>query len=69
MGKTVESYKMALESEIKRWNGFAVVLGKLDREAFEAGNVFNAIVFEPGKMSIILGEQKKIGEFEKRLLQ
>jgi hypothetical protein len=35
MGKTVESYRMALESEISRWNGFARVLRKEDREAFD----------------------------------
>ena len=35
MGKTVESYRMALEEEISRWNGFVRVLRKDDREAFE----------------------------------
>ena len=35
MGKTVESYRMALESEISRWNGFARALRKEDREAFD----------------------------------
>jgi hypothetical protein len=35
MGKTVESYRMALEGEIIRWNGFARALRKDDREAFE----------------------------------
>ena len=35
MGKTVESYRMALEGEISRWNGFARALRKDDREAFE----------------------------------
>jgi hypothetical protein len=37
MGKTVESYRMALEGEISRWNGFARDLRKDDREAFEKG--------------------------------
>jgi hypothetical protein len=32
MGKTVESYRIALEQEISRWNGFARALR---REAFE----------------------------------
>jgi hypothetical protein len=79
MGKTVESYRMALESEISRWNGFNRALHKPDREAFEvlmamcrnnawaAGNVCNSIIFEPGKMSILLGQQKKIRELERRL--
>jgi hypothetical protein len=35
MGKTVESYRMALETEIHRWDGFAKALRKEDREAFE----------------------------------
>ena len=35
MGKTVESYRIALEQEISRWNGFARALRKEDREAFE----------------------------------
>ena len=35
MGKTVESYRMALESEISRWNGFAKVLRKPEWEAFD----------------------------------
>ncbi len=35
MGKTVESYRMALEGEISRWNGFTITLRKDDREAFE----------------------------------
>jgi hypothetical protein len=35
VGKTVESYRMALESEIGRWSGFARVLRRSDREAFD----------------------------------
>jgi len=35
MSKTVESYRMALEGEISRWNGFDRALRKEDREAFE----------------------------------
>ena len=35
MGKTVESYRMALEPEINRWSGFARALRKPDREAFD----------------------------------
>jgi hypothetical protein len=35
MGKTVPAYRMALEEEISRWNGFARALRKDDREAFE----------------------------------
>jgi hypothetical protein len=35
MGKTVESYRIALETEIHRWDGFAKALRKEDHEAFE----------------------------------
>ena len=35
MGKTVPSYRMALEFEIERWNGFAKTLLGSDKEAFE----------------------------------
>jgi hypothetical protein len=35
VGKSVESYRMALEGEISRWNGFAGALRKDDSESFE----------------------------------
>jgi hypothetical protein len=65
------SYRMALESEINRWNGFARALRKEDREPFEelmdmcisnamaAGNATNPIIFEPMVMSILRGQQKR----------
>ena len=68
MGKTVESYRMALEPEINRWSGFARALRKPDREAFDelmdmcrinamsAGNACNPVIFEPMVMSILLGQ-------------
>lgn len=79
MGKTVESYRIALEQEINRWNGFARALRKDDREAFEelmdmcrsfaseSGNATNPIVFETMIMSILLAQQEKIGKLEKNL--
>ena len=79
MGKTVESYRMALESEISRWNGFVRALRKDDREAFEemmdmcrgnamaAGNACNPILFEPMVMSKLLAQQKRILALEKKL--
>ena len=79
MGKTVESYRMALESEISRWNGFVRALRKEDREAFEelmdscrnnamaAGNATNPIIFEPMVMSILLGQQKRLRKLEQEL--
>jgi hypothetical protein len=66
MGKTVESFRIALEGEINRWSGFARALRKPDREAFdelmdmcrtyasESSCTTNPIVFEPMVMSILL---------------
>ena len=79
MGKTVESYRMALEGEISRWNGFARALRREDREAFDelmdvcrgyamaAGNATNPIVFEPMVISILLAQQRKLCELEHNL--
>jgi hypothetical protein len=79
MGKTVESYRMALESEIARWSGFAKVLRKSDLEAFEelmdmsrsfasaGSNATNPILFEPFVISILLGQQERIRKLEKEL--
>ncbi len=73
----VESYRIALEAEINKWNGFARALRKDDREAFEelmdisrgfaseASNVTNPILFEPFVMSILLALQKRILTLEK----
>ncbi len=79
MGKTVESYRMALEGEISRWSGFVRALRKDDREAFEdmmdmcrgyaseAGNATNPILFEPMVMSILLAQQMRIRQLEEDL--
>jgi hypothetical protein len=79
MGRTVESYRMALEEEISRWKGFAKALRTEDREAFEAlmdacrlfasagSNATQPILFEPMIMSILLFQQKKLHRLEKAL--
>jgi hypothetical protein len=79
MGKTVESYRMALEDEISRWGGFSKALRIEDKEAFDAlmdacrsfasagSNATNPILFEPMVMSILLSLQKKISRLEKAL--
>ena len=79
MGKTVESFRMALEGEINRWSGFARALRKPDREAFdelmdmcrtyasESGNATNPVVFEPMVVSILLGQQKRLLKLEQEL--
>jgi hypothetical protein len=79
MGRTVESYRMALEEEIRRWNGFAKALRSEDKEAFDAlmdacrsyasagSNATQPILFEPMVLSVLLSQQKKLQRLEKRL--
>jgi hypothetical protein len=79
VGKTVESYRMALEDEIRRWNGFAKALRTEDREAFEAlmdacrsfasagSNATQPILFEPMVISILLSQQRKLNTLEKEI--
>ncbi len=79
MGKTVPSYRMALETEIARWQGFARALRAEEREAFEAlmdacrntasagGNATNPVLFEPMVMSIFLSLQMRVTRLEKEL--
>jgi hypothetical protein len=79
MGRTVPSYRMAIEDEISRWSGFAKALRIDDKAAFDAlmdsvrsyasagGNATMPILFEPLVMSILLSQQKKIMTIEKSL--
>ena len=79
MGKTVESYRMALEDEINRWNGFAKALRTEDKQAFDAlmdacrnfasagSNSTQPVLFEPMVMSILLSLQKKLLRVETQL--
>jgi len=79
MGKTVESYRIALDMEIQRWNGFAKALRNDDREAFEqlmdacrnyasaGSNATRPVMFEPMVMSILLYQQKRLNRLEKEL--
>jgi hypothetical protein len=79
MGKTVESYRMALEDEIHRWSGFEKALRTEDRQAFEAlmdacrdyasagSNATNPVLFEPMVISILLSQQVKVSRLEKAL--
>jgi hypothetical protein len=79
MGRTVESYRIALEDEISRWKGFAKALRTEDHEAFDAlmdacrlfasagSNATQPILFEPMVMSILLFQQKKLHRLEKAL--
>ncbi len=80
MGKTVESYRIALDAEIHTWNGFAKALRSGDREAFEqmtdacrnhasaGSNATRPEVFESMVMSILLEQQKRLIRLEKELV-
>jgi len=79
LGKTVESYRIALEDEIRRWNGFAKALRVEERQAFEtimdacrshasaAGNATQPTLFEPMAVSIMLHQQMQLNRLEKAL--
>jgi hypothetical protein len=79
MGKTVESFRIALEGEISRWSGFARALRTEDREAFdglmdmcrsyasESTNATVSDVFEPMIVSILLAQQQRIWQLEYKL--
>jgi hypothetical protein len=80
MGKTVPSYRMALEFEIEGWKPFRKALQtEKEREAFDmmmdmcrnhamaSGNACNPIIFEPMVMSILLAQQKLLQELEYKL--
>jgi hypothetical protein len=80
MGKTVPSYRMALEWEIGKWKGFRNALAsEEDQAAFdelmdmcrkyasESSCATNPIIFEPMAMSILLFQQKCIRQLEREL--
>jgi hypothetical protein len=80
MGKTVESYRLALDTEIQTWSGFAKALRSDDKDAFEqmtdtcrnhasaGSNATRPEMFEPMVMSILLEQQKKLNRLEKELV-
>ena len=77
MGKTVASYRMALDMEAQRWGSFARALRKEDRAAFEqlmdicrnyasaGSNATRPVLFEAMVMSILLHQQKILNRLEK----
>lgn len=79
MGKTVPSYRMALEDEIVKWKGFRKGLQtEEEQKAFDelmdscrtnamaGGNSCNPIIFEPMIMSIALSIQKRIDKLDEK---
>ncbi|MFP3984909.1 MAG: hypothetical protein ACLFU9_02950 [Candidatus Bathyarchaeia archaeon] len=79
MGKTVASYRMALDRELQRWSGFARALRSEDRKAFDqmmdacrnfasaGSNATRPVIFESMVMSILLHQQKTLNKLEKEL--
>ena len=80
MGKTIPSYRMALEDEIAKWSGFREALHSgEEKEAFDelmdtcrayamaGSNATNPIILEPMLMSIALSLQKRTRNLEKKL--
>ena len=79
MGKTVASYRMALDRELQRWSGFARALRKEDQAAFDqmmdacrnyasaGSNATRPVIFESVVMSILLHQQKTLNRLEKKI--
>ena len=79
MGRTVPSYRQALEREIERWKGFRKGLRNKDAEAFDrmmnacrmfasAGSMATRpILLEAMFMSILLHQEKVITEIKEKL--
>ena len=81
MGKTVPSYRQALEREIERWKGFRKGLRGKDAAAFDcmmnacrmfasAGSMATRpILLEAMVMSILLHQEKCLMEIRERLVK
>lgn len=80
MGKTVPSYRIAIEFEMDKWKGFRkALISDEERQAFDelmdmcrnnamaGGAACNPILFEPMAMSLLLAQQKRITKIEKQL--
>ena len=81
MGKTVPTYRLALEYEIKTWKGFRNALPPQEQAAFDqmmdmcrsyamaSGNACSPVIFEPMTMSILLAQQKHLLKLAQQLHQ
>lgn len=79
MGKTVESYRVALDRELQRWGGFGKALRGDDKPAFDqmmdtcrnyasaGSNATRPVLFEAMVMSILLHQQRTLNRLEKEL--
>lgn len=79
MGKTVESYRIALDRELLGWSGFAKALRSDDHVAFEqitdacrnyasaGSHATRPVVFESMVMCVLLHQQKTLSRLEREL--
>lgn len=79
MGKTVPSYRQAVEAEIEKWKRFRKALRKRDREAFQemmnacrkyasaGGMATRPVVFQAMVISILLAQQRSIQEIREEI--
>jgi hypothetical protein len=79
LGRTVPSYRQALEEEVARWNGFRKALRGRDLEAFEkmmnycrvyasaGGMATRPVLSEAMFMCILLGLQRELTEIRESL--
>lgn len=79
MGRTVPSYRQALEAEIKGWEGFRKALRGRELEVFDkmmnacrtyasaGGMATRTILAEAMFMSILLNQQKELMEIKESL--
>jgi len=79
MGRTVPSYRQALETEINRWEGFRRALRGKDIEGFDkmmnacriyasaGGSATRPILTEAMFMSVLLNQEKEIMEIRESL--
>ena len=80
MGRTIPSYRMAVEMERAKWKSFRALLGKQDKKLFDemfsysrlynsaASNACKPILIHPILMSIIFEHYKQLDKLEKQSL-
>ena len=76
MGRTIPSYRMTLEEELKQWDSFKRALKAEDREAFEdmlnacrlyasaSGAATRPVIFEAMVIAILLSHHKALRMLE-----
>ncbi len=81
MGRTVPTYRNVLENVVNEWQGFRKALRKEDKEAFDrlmekarmhaSAASYGARVdpVESAFMSILLEQEKEIGELRKKIVE